>query len=86
MSYIIDQDSKVRESVAIHRLLATMALRDQLFEGLSWFIMELQFSTLGLDEVWGSMQYRSGGSLNDLSYPYEGHTGWTPRPHSPSRS
>jgi hypothetical protein len=51
MSYIIEQDSSERESVATHRLLATMPLRAQLFHGVSWFIMELRFSTLGLDEA-----------------------------------
>jgi len=51
MSYIIDQDNKERESVAIHRLLTTMPLRTQVFPGVSWFIMELRFSTLGLDEA-----------------------------------
>lgn len=51
MSYIIEQDGSERESVATHRLLATMPLRAQLFHGLSWFIMELRFSTLGLDEA-----------------------------------
>lgn len=51
MSYIIEEDSPERESVAIHRLLATMPLRAQVFQGVSWFIMELRFSTLGLHEA-----------------------------------
>jgi hypothetical protein len=51
VSYIIDQESKERESVAIHRLLTTMPLRESLFgDVFSWFVMELRFSTLGLEE------------------------------------
>jgi hypothetical protein len=52
MSHIIHQDSRERESVATHRLLATMPLRERVFGELgafSWFIMELRFSTLGLE-------------------------------------
>ena len=53
MSHIIHQDPSERESVAIQRLLATMPLREYMFGGMgtcSWFIMELRFSTLGMDE------------------------------------
>ncbi len=53
MSHIIHQDSKERESVATQRLLATMPLRERVFVDLgpfSWFVMELRFSTLGLQD------------------------------------